>query len=326
MGTQVLVCGGAGYIGSHMVKMLLEQGHSPVVFDNLSTGHAEAVPEDLLVRGDLMDMSSLRRVFAEHHFDAVIHFAAKSIVSESVSNPSLYYTNNVTGTVNLLEAMLEEGVNRFVFSSTAAVYGNPQTSRITEDHPLNTLNPYGRSKLIVEAILEDFAKAYGLRSVCLRYFNAAGADPSGELGESHDPESHLIPNVLRAALGAGNGLHLFGDDYDTPDGTCVRDYIHINDLCDAHLRALGFMKETAGAHIFNLGNGQGFSVKHIVDVASEITNCDIPFTMAPRRPGDAAILVADSTKARSVLGWNPEYTDVKDIIKTAWSWHSQQKY
>ncbi len=340
MGTpmHVLVCGGAGYIGSHMVKTLLEHGHAPLVFDNLSTGHAEAVPEDLLVRGDLRDKSALRRVLAEHTFDAVMHFAAKSIVAESVTHPADYYENNVTGTLNLLEAMHEQGVGRFVFSSTAAVYGNPvpdaarstcgtgTDGHIDESCSLSPLNPYGRTKLQVEQALGDFASAYGFRSVSFRYFNAAGADPSGEIGESHDPESHLIPNIFKAILGTGPELRLFGDDYDTPDGTCVRDYIHVNDLADAHLRALSFMNDHEGAHVFNLGNGNGFSVRQMVETAERIAGQPVPHSMAPRRPGDAATLVADSTKAKAVLGWQPRHTDVHELMETAWRWHNEQKF
>ncbi len=330
----VLVCGGAGYIGSHMVRLLQEQGHTPVVFDNLSTGHAEAVPEDCLVRGDLRDKSALRRVFAEHAFDAVMHFAAKSIVPESVTDPALYYENNVAGTLNLLDAMREEGVMRFVFSSTAAVYGNPIDGgaqgngvfTMDELHPVAPLNPYGHSKLFIEQVLQAQARAYGLRSVAFRYFNAAGAAPDGELGESHDPETHLIPNILRAALGTGPELHLFGDDYATPDGTCVRDYIHVNDLADAHLRALGFMRREEGAHTFNLGNGQGFSVRQVLQAAEEVTGRPIPHTISPRRPGDADVLVADSAKARAVLGWEPKVTDMRELMETAWRWHSDQKF
>lgn len=326
-GMSVLVCGGAGYIGSHMVKLLLENGHNPLIFDNLSTGHVESLQdEENLVFGDLMDISSVRRLFAEHTFDAVMHFAAKSIVPESVRKPALYYQNNVVGTLNLLEVMLEEGVDKFVFSSTAAVYGNPVTELIAEDHPQNPLSPYGRTKLQVETALADYAAAYGMKSVSFRYFNAAGADPSGSIGEAHDPETHLIPNILKAALGTGPELKLFGDDYATSDGTCVRDYIHVNDLCDAHLRSLLYMGEQEGSHIFNLGNGSGFSVKQVLDAATEVTGKAIPHSIGPRRDGDAATLVADSAKARAALDWKPEYTDVAQIIETAWRWHTDQKY
>lgn len=322
----ILVCGGAGYIGSHMVRMLLEKGHSPVIFDNLSTGHAEAVGDAAFVRADLLDKQALRRVFAEQHFDAVMHFSAKSLVGESVADPSIYYLNNVVGTLNLLEAMREAGAMRLVFSSTAAVYGNPVTARIAEDHPLQPVNPYGQSKLMVERMLRDYAKAYGFRSVALRYFNAAGADASGEIGEAHNPETHLIPNVLRAALGTGPELKLFGDDYDTPDRTCVRDYIHVTDLCDAHLRALDYMDANEGAHAFNLGNGNGFSVKQVVEAAWRVTGLEVPHSIAPRRAGDPAWLVADASRARDVLGWQPTYTDMDGIIESAWKWHQKPRY
>ena len=346
----VLVCGGAGYIGSHMVRALVARGCTPVIFDNLSTGHAEAVDaaaEDCdLVRGDLLDRQALRRVFAEYSIDAVMHFSARSLVGESVREPALYYANNVTGTLNLLDAMREAGVLRLVFSSTAAVYGNPVTERIAEAHPLAPVNPYGASKLMVERMLADHATAYGLRSVALRYFNAAGADKAGGIGESHSPETHLIPNILRAVLGTGPGLTVFGSDYDTPDGTCVRDYIHVNDLCDAHLAALdrllaapvGMLGTAAlndgltagsgeqGALHCNLGNGQGFTVRQVIDAAARVTGREVPFTVGPRREGDPARLVADSALAGRELGWTPKVTDIREIIETAWAWHRDQKY
>ncbi len=343
----VLVCGGAGYIGSHMVRALVARGCTPVIFDNLSTGHADAVdaaaPDCDLVRGDLLDRQALRRLFAEHCFDAVMHFSARSLVGESVREPALYYANNVTGTLNLLDAMREAGVLRLVFSSTAAVYGNPVTERIAETHPLAPVNPYGASKLMVERMLADHATAYGLRSVALRYFNAAGADRAGGIGESHAPETHLIPNILRAVLGTGPALTVFGSDYDTPDGTCVRDYIHVNDLCEAHLAALdrllaapagtaALKDEVAaepdgkGALHYNLGNGLGFTVRQVIDAAARVTGREVPFTVGPRRDGDPARLVADSTLAGRELGWTPKVTDIREIIETAWAWHSDQKY
>jgi len=323
---KVLVCGGAGYIGSHMVRALMRAGHLPVVFDNLSTGHLESIGQAEFVRGDLLDMQALRRVFGEYCFDAVMHFSAKSLVGESVVHPALYYTNNVTGTCNLLEAMRESGVGRLVFSSTAAVYGDPQARVIAEDHPCLPVNPYGRSKLMVETMLADHAAAYGLRSVSLRYFNAAGADEDGGIGEAHSPETHLLPNVLLAALGRNDGLKIFGDDYTTPDGTCVRDYIHVTDLCSAHLAALEYMTLHAGAAVFNLGNGNGFSVREILDAACRVTGVDIPFTVEGRRAGDPPMLVADAARARTALGWTPVYTDIDRIIETAWRWHSDQRY
>ncbi|MBZ2171526.1 UDP-glucose 4-epimerase GalE [Nitratidesulfovibrio sp. SRB-5] len=353
----VLVCGGAGYIGSHMVRALVARGCTPVIFDNLSTGHADAVdaaaPDCDLVRGDLLDRQALRRVFAEHSFDAVMHFSARSLVGESVREPALYYANNVTGTLNLLDAMREAGVLRLVFSSTAAVYGNPVAERIAETHPLAPVNPYGASKLMVERMLADHATAYGLRSVALRYFNAAGADRAGGIGESHSPETHLIPNILRAVLGTGPALTVFGSDYDTPDGTCVRDYIHVNDLCDAHLAALdkllaapvgtaalkdgltkdgltkdGLTAEPGGkvALHYNLGNGLGFTVRQVIDAAARVTGREVPYTVGPRRDGDPARLVADSTLAGRELGWTPKVADIREIIETAWAWHRDQKY
>lgn len=324
----VLICGGAGYIGSHMARALVEKGWEPVVFDNLSTGHHEAVRYDgvTLIRGDLRDKQSLRRVFAEYSFDAVMHFAGMIAVGESVANPLLYYQNNVAGTLNLVEAMVESHVLRLVFSSTAAVYGNPQTERITEEHPCAPLNPYGHSKLMVERILEDCGHAYGLRSVALRYFNAAGAHPSAELGEAHATETHLIPLCIRAAMGIGPELKIFGNDYPTPDGTCIRDYIHVCDLVEAHVAALDFMDHAPGKHVFNLGNGNGFSVKEVLAAVEKVGGKSVPCSIAPRREGDAAILVADSSRARRELGWQPGYPDLETIVSHAWAWHEKQKF
>ena len=318
---KVLVCGGAGYIGSHMVKMLHARGHEVVVFDNLSSGHRWAVKWGALFEGDLLNPAHLAAVFAAHRFDLVMHFSAKSLVGESVTHPAIYYANNVTGTWNLLEAMRAAGVDRFIFSSTAAIFGNPVTEAIAEDHPKAPINPYGKSKLMVEQMLADYASAYGINSVSLRYFNAAGADPDGELGEEHEPETHLIPNVLKAALGKGNGLKLFGDDYPTRDGTCVRDYIHINDLAKAHLLAAEYLERHAGCHAFNLGNGQGFTLMEVLAAAERVAGRAIPYEKAPRRAGDPAVLVADSRRARAELGWTPEYPDIEAIIATAWGWH-----
>jgi len=322
----ILVCGGAGYIGSHMVRYLLGQGHQVVVLDNLSTGHAGAVPEGLLEVADLLDPVSLEAVFARHRFDGVIHFCARSLVGESVMQPYAYYENNVMGTLNLLKAMQKAEVNRLVFSSTAAVFGNPDTPLIDEEHPTRPINPYGASKLMVERLLADAAVAYGLRSVTLRYFNAAGADPQGGIGESHQPETHLIPNVLRAALGQGPGLKVFGSDYPTGDGTCVRDYIHVNDLASAHLLALRHMDSHDGAHVFNLGNGQGFTVLEVIEAARRVTGHAIGFEQVARRPGDPAVLVASSEKARRVLGWQPAFMDIGEIIASAWRWHRSPVY
>jgi UDP-glucose 4-epimerase len=310
---KVLVCGGAGYIGSHMVRHLAACGHQVVIFDNLSTGHREAVGAATLVSGDLLDPLSLAALFAAHQFDSVIHFCAMS-----VREPYLYYQNNVTGTLNLLQAMREAAVDRLVFSSTAAVFGNPDVELIDESHPTRPINPYGASKLMVERILADAASAYGLRSVTLRYFNAAGADPSGEIGESHEPETHLIPNVLRAALGKGGALKVFGDDYATRDGTCVRDYVHVNDLAVAHLKGIEFMRDREGAHIFNLGNGQGFTVLEVIEAARRVTGVEIACERAPRRAGDPPVLVASSALASRLLGWEPAFGDIDGIITSAW--------
>lgn len=321
-----LVCGGAGYIGSHMVRHLLQQKHEVVVFDNLSMGHRESIPAHSLVVGDIGDGTALSQLFAEHSFDAVMHFCAYSLVGESVSKPYKYYTNNVAHTLVLLQAMQAAGVERLVVSSTAAVFGHPQATPITEEHPTAPINPYGQSKLMIEKILADAAKAYGLRSVALRYFNAAGADPSGEIGEAHSPETHLIPNVLRSLLGQGAALKVFGDDYATPDGTCVRDYVHVNDLASAHLKAVEFMAGHEGAHVFNLGNGKGFSVREIIAAAERVTGRAVSYDMAARRPGDPAILVASGQRAREQLGWQPEFARLDDILSSAWRWHSQPKY
>jgi UDP-glucose 4-epimerase len=321
-----LVCGGAGYIGSHMVRYLLRQGHEVVVYDDLSTGHRESVPAEGLVIGDIGDGTALGQLFAQHRFDAVMHFCALSLVGESVSKPYLYYINNVARTLVLLEAMRTAGVDRLVFSSTAAVFGNPQTLLITEEHPTTPINPYGQSKLMVEKILSDAANAYGLRSVALRYFNAAGADPSGEIGEAHSPETHLIPNVLRSLLGQGPELKVFGSDYATRDGTCVRDYVHVNDLASAHLKAVEFMLDHEGAHIFNLGNGEGFSVREVIAAAERVTGQEVSYDMVARRPGDPPTLVASGQRARELLGWQPEFSRLDDILASAWDWHTKPAY
>jgi UDP-glucose 4-epimerase len=323
---RILICGGAGYIGSHMLKWLADRDHAVTVLDNLSTGHREAAQLGEFVHADLLDSASLERVFAGSSFDAVMHFCARSLVGESVAQPYEYYANNVTGTLNLLTAMRRRGVERLVFSSTAAVFGQPSTALIDEDHPKAPINPYGASKLMVERILADAAHAYGLRSVVLRYFNAAGASADVSIGESHQPETHLIPNVLRAALGTGPALKVFGDDYPTPDGTCVRDYVHVNDLVQAHQLALDYLDAHAGAHVFNLGNGQGFSVREVIEAARAVTGREIPYEVAPRRVGDPAVLVASSEKARRELGWSPAWTDLAPIIESAWRWHRDQRY
>jgi UDP-glucose 4-epimerase len=325
-GMKVLVCGGAGYIGSHMVRHLVADGHEVVVFDNLSTGHREAVGTTTLVVGDLLQPASLDALFAAHRFDAVMHFCALSLVGVSVSEPYQYYQNNVTGTLNLLQAMRAAGVDKLVFSSTAAVFGHPETELIDENHPTRPINPYGSSKLMVERILADAAHAYGLRSMALRYFNAAGADSSGEIGESHEPETHLIPNVLRAALAGSGALKVFGDDYATRDGTCVRDYVHVSDLASAHLKSIEFMLDHDGAHLFNLGNGRGFTVLEVIEAARRVTGSSIAFERAPRRVGDPPVLVASGMRAREQLGWAPRLTDIEGIIESAWRWHRQPRY
>ncbi len=323
---KILICGGAGYIGSHMVKMLSEAGYDVVVFDNLSTGHREAVKWGTLVVGDLLNKSDLKALFEQHDFAGVMHFSARSLVGESIVEPAIYYENNVVGTYNLLEQMRHSGVDRFIFSSTAAIYGNPENTPIDEAHPKQPINPYGHSKLMVETMLNDYARAYGINSVSLRYFNAAGADPSAQIGESHDPETHLIPNILRSLLLEGIQLKVFGDDYDTPDGTCVRDYIHINDLCQAHLKAFDYLGSHKGAMAFNLGNGTGFSVMEIINAVTEVTSKVVDYSVEARRPGDPAVLIADSQRAVKDLNWIAEYTDIEKVIETAWRWHCQQSY
>lgn len=319
----ILVCGGAGYIGSHMVKLLAQQDCRVTTFDNLSTGNRWAVKWSEFVAGDLLDPEALRRLFSENDFSAVMHFSALSLVGESVKNPALYYRNNVVGSANLLDAMVDAGVLNFIFSSTAATFGHPEEILIDETHPQQPINPYGWSKLMVEQILKDYSVANRMNSVSLRYFNAAGADPDAEIGEAHDPETHLIPNVLKAALG-GKSLQVFGQDYPTRDGTCVRDYIHINDLCNAHLLALKYLGSAQGAFQFNLGNGKGFSVQEIIDAAIKVTGKQISYQVAERRAGDPATLVADSRLAQKELGWSPAYTDIEEIIQTAWNWEQRR--
>lgn len=320
---KVLVVGGAGYIGSHMVKMLLSRGYQVVTLDNLSTGYRDAVLGGELVVGDIADSELLDNLFAHHAFDGVMHFASCIQVGESVAEPLRYYHNNVANSLNLLAAMVRHGVKALVFSSTAAVYGEPQYVPLDEQHPTNPINPYGRTKQMVEQVLADCVHAYGIRSVSFRYFNAAGADPEGELGERHDPESHLIPLVLQVASGRRQSISVFGDDYDTPDGTCIRDYIHVNDLCDVHILGLEQLWQGMGSTCFNLGNGQGYSVQQVIDTARRVTGHAIPVVMSPRRSGDPARLVADSQQARSRLGWQPRFTDLTAIIEHAWRWEQR---
>jgi UDP-glucose 4-epimerase len=316
----ILVVGGAGYIGSHMVKRLSQLGCRVTTLDNLSGGHRDAVLSGDFVHGDIADQTLLDRLFSREKIDAVLHFASFIQVGESMQAPIKYYKNNVVNTLNLLSAMQAHGVDKFIFSSTAAIFGEPEYTPIDEAHPKRPINPYGRTKLVIEDALSDYARAYGLKSVCLRYFNAAGADPDGELGERHDPETHLIPLVLQAASGRRSHISVFGRDYDTPDGTCVRDYIHITDLCDAHWLALQSLIDGEGAQAYNLGNGNGFSVQQVIDTARQITGKTIAVVDAPRRDGDPARLVADSGLARAQLGWQPKYSDLSTIIQHAWHW------
>lgn len=317
---KILVVGGAGYIGSHMVKALMRQGADVQVLDDLSSGHADAVPADRLVAGSLADMPALDKLFTASSFDAVMHFASFIPVGESVRDPAPYYRNNVLNTQNLLDAMLTHGVKRFVFSSTAAVFGEPEYVPIDEKHRLAPLNPYGWSKLMVEQMLQDYQRAYGFESVCLRYFNAAGADPEGDLGERHEPETHLIPLILQVASGRRPHITVFGNDYDTPDGTCIRDYIHVDDLCSAHMLALQRLLAGKGGGRFNLGNGEGFSVDEVIATAREVTGHAIPLVYEARRPGDPARLVANAQLAREVLGWKPQRADLATILGDAWTW------
>lgn len=322
----ILVCGGAGYIGSHMVKMLVNKGYNVIVFDNLSTGHREAIRWGSFIKGDLIDETALHSLFQSHSIDAVMHFSARSLVGESMTSPHSYYRNNVIGTFNLLEAMRKNNVTQIVFSSTAAVYGDPAQKQIDERHPLAPINPYGQTKLMVEHMLKDYAQAYQLNSVSLRYFNAAGADPEGIIGESHCPETHLIPNILESVIHSQKTLTIFGNDYDTADGTCIRDYIHVQDLCAAHLNALQFIDKNPGPHAFNLGNGNGFSIMAVLQAAEAITGRTISYEISKRRPGDPSILVADSTRARQQLAWIPEFVRIEEIIETAWKWHTNKSY
>lgn len=309
-----------------MVAWLVSRGWKVTALDNLSTGHRQAVPHSELVHADLLDTSSLERVFGSRHFDAVMHFCARSLVAESVEQPYDYYANNVTGTLNLLQVMRRHAINDLVFSSTAAVFGQPLADLIDEDHRKDPINPYGASKLMVERILADGARAYGLRSVSLRYFNAAGASLHDHIGEAHDPETHLIPNVLRAAIEGSLALKVFGSDYPTHDGTCIRDYVHVDDIAQAHELALNFMNHNEGAHAFNLGNGQGFSVLEVIAAAESVTGRAIAFSMESRRAGDPAVLVASSLKARDQLGWLPAHATLSSILSTAWSWHRAASY
>jgi UDP-glucose 4-epimerase len=316
----VLVVGGAGYIGSHMVKLLCQRGFKVTVLDNLSAGYRDAVVDGRFVLGDLGDLDVLEDLFESGRFDGVMHFASHIQVGESVREPAKYYRNNVFKTQHLLDAMVAYRTRGFIFSSTAAIFGEPVRMPIDEDHPKNPINPYGRGKWMVEQMLQDYDVAYGMKSLCLRYFNAAGADPDGALGERHEPETHLIPLVLQAAAGRQPHVTVFGTDYATPDGTCVRDFIHVNDLCEAHLLALQRLWAGGNSAAYNLGNGSGFSVREVIETARTVTGREIPVAYGERRPGDPARLVADSRRARAELGWEPQYADLATIIAHAWRW------
>lgn len=317
----ILVTGGAGYIGSHIGKKLAEAGYNVIVLDNLSKGHREAVLKGKLIVGDLADMDLLDRIMKEEEIEGVIHLAADSLVGESMEKPGKYYRNNVANGLNLLEVMVNNGVKYIVFSSTAAVYGEPEEIPITEEHPTNPENTYGESKLFFEKMLKRYDEIHGLKYVSLRYFNAAGADLSGQIGEAHDPETHLIPIVLQKVLGIREKFYIFGDDYPTKDGTCIRDYIHVEDLADAHILAVEALVKGMESRVYNLGNGEGYSVKEVIEVAEEVVGKEIDAEIAERRPGDPAVLVASSDKIKRELGWKPLYPDLRTIIESAWRWH-----
>jgi len=317
----VLVIGGAGYIGSHAVRHLLRAGHDTWVYDNLEQGHRAACPPGKLIQGDLLDAAMLKEAMTTKRIDAVMHFAAHALVGESVMEPAKYYRNNVVGTITLLDAMRSAGVKRIVFSSTCAVYGIPDKIPMTEDLPKQPVNPYGATKLMIERALADYCAAYGLSYAALRYFNAAGASSDGDVGEDHDPESHLIPLVLQVALGQRPQVTVFGDDYPTPDGSCIRDYIHVDDLADAHVRALDKLSDGSWIEV-NLGTGKGYSVKEVIETCRQVTGHKIPAAAGPRRPGDPPELVADPSRAWQELGWKAHRSDLRTIVSDAWRWHS----
>jgi UDP-glucose 4-epimerase len=316
----ILVTGGAGYVGSHAARLLAAAGHEVWIYDNLSLGHRAAVAEGRLVEGDLGNGELIEQVLRDNSIDAVMHFAALTQVAESVADPARYYRNNVLGAISLLEAMRCANVRRFVFSSTTATYGVPETIPITEKEPQQPINPYGYTKLVIENVLADYASAYGFAYAALRYFNAAGAHPDGDLGEDHDPETHLIPILLQIALGQRDQITIFGNDYPTADGTCVRDYVHVDDLAQAHLLALDHLREGQGLKL-NLGTGRGNSVLEVVEACRRVTGCQIPVVEGDRREGDPPILVADASLAGELLGWTPHYNEIQQIIETAWNWH-----
>ncbi len=323
----ILVTGGAGYIGSHTVQALQGAGYGVIILDNLVSGHRDLVENVLrakLIVGDISDRALLDNLFSTYEIAAVMHFAAYAYVGESVREPAKYYRNNVAGTLTLLEAMLAASVKKIVFSSTCATYGIPQSVPVTEEQPQNPINPYGISKLMVEKILSDFDQAYGLKSICFRYFNAAGADAAGLLGEDHTPETHLIPLVLQTALGKRESVSILGTDYPTPDGTCIRDFIHVVDLAQAHVLGLEQLLKVGESNIFNLGNANGFSVREVIETAKVVTGKPIKVTECDRRPGDPPVLVGSSEKARRILGWHPQYPDLEDILLHAWNWHQRR--
>jgi len=321
----ILVTGGAGYIGSHVVKCLLETGHEVVTIDNLVKGHQELVLDGEFIKGDLENKELLDEVMKKNNIEGVIHLAAHSLVGESMEEPGKYYFNNVANGLNLLESMVENNVQHIVFSSTAATYGEPEEIPITENHSTNPTNTYGETKLFFEKMLKRYDQIYGLKYASLRYFNAAGADPSGKIGEAHDPETHLIPIVLQKASGEREELYIFGDDYPTRDGTCIRDYIHVNDLSDAHVLAIESLAEGKKSDIYNLGNGEGYSVKEVIDTAGKVIGKEIEAKIGDRRPGDPAVLVASSEKIQKKLNWQPQYPDLETIIETAWNWHNNNQ-
>ena len=319
----ILVAGGAGYIGAHMLLQLHEAKHNIIVLDDLSTGHKEAVLYGTFIHGSLQDQALLHKIFSTYKIDAVMHFSAFIQVGESVKVPAKYYDNNVVNSLNLLNAMVQHQIKYFIFSSTAAIFGNPLYTPIDLKHPKNPINPYGRSKWFVEQILADYDQAYGLKSVCLRYFNAAGADPLARIGEHHEPESHLIPLLLEVASGRRTHIEVFGTDYPTPDGTCIRDYIHILDLCSAHLLALNYLNTGGLSTAYNLGNGQGFSVQEVINAVQAVTGREITTRFSARRLGDPPVLVADASAAKQELQWQPHYTEIKTIIHHAWAWEQK---
>ncbi|RZB36594.1 MAG: UDP-glucose 4-epimerase [Desulfobacteraceae bacterium Eth-SRB2] len=321
---KILVVGGAGYIGSHMVKDLLDSGYAVITLDDLSTGHRELVTGGEFIEGGLGDRVLLERLFSTHKISAVMHFAAFSLVGESVEEPLKYYRNNMAATAELLDSMIRHNVTRFIFSSTAAVYGEPVEIPITENHPRNPTNPYGKSKIAVERMLKDCDFAYGLKYISLRYFNASGADESGKIGERHSNETHLIPLVLEVATGQRENIKIFGTSYPTPDGTCIRDYIHVSDLTKAHLLALNALLSGGDSEAYNLGNNRGYSVREVIELARKVTGKPIPAIEADKRPGDPAVLIAGSDKIKKALGWKPDYEDLETIIKTAWVWHQKE--